>query len=223
MTDVQDEPSLRDRLRQSVITGTAITIPFILTLIVLGFVLSFVAQTLNPVVWLADYADAEVADPIVQATTVLTLIGLVIVVGVVAEYTDSERIVGGFHAVMESIPVVSSVYNSFRRMSDILIQSDVDSFQEVKLVEFPRRGTFAIGYLTGRPPAEVVAAAGHDEMLTLFVPLAPNPVMGGFLLYVPESNAHDVDLTVEESVQAIITSGVAHSQGDETGHRGGVG
>lgn len=214
MPSPQHKPSLKERLRQSVITGTAITIPFILTLIVLGFVFSFVAQTLNPVVWLANYLEVEVAAPIVQLTTVLTLLALIVLVGIVAEHTDGERIEGGFHAAMESIPGVSSLYNSFRRMSDILIESDVESFQEVKLVEFPRDGSYTIAYLTGRPPAELVAAMGHDEMLTLFVPFAPNPVMGGFLIYVSESRVIDVDMSVEESVQAIITSGVAHSQGN---------
>lgn len=216
MPSLQSEPSLRDRLRQSLITGTAITIPFILTVIVLGFVLSFVAQTLNPVVWLAAYADIEVAAPIVQATTLLTLLALIVAVGIVAEHTDGTRIAGGFHAAMESIPGVSSIYNSFRRMSDILIESDVESFQDVKLVEFPRDGSYTLAYLTGRPPAELVAAVGHEEMLALFVPFAPNPVMGGFLIYVPESRVIDVEMTVEESVQAIITSGVAHSQEDRT-------
>lgn len=204
--------SLSERLRQSLITGTAITIPFILTLIVFGVVLNFVAQTLNPVVRLANYLDIEVAAAVVQVTTVLTLIVLVLLVGLVAEHTSGERIVGGFHAMMESIPGVSSIYNSFRRMSDIVLESDVESFQEVKIIEFPRQGTFSLGYLTGRPPAEVVAAAGHDEMVTLFMPLAPNPMMGGFLIYIPESQVYDVDMTVEESVQAIITSGVAHSE-----------
>ncbi|MDL5360376.1 DUF502 domain-containing protein [Halalkalicoccus sp. NIPERK01] len=216
MSSPKRRPSLRNRLRQSVITGTAITIPFILTVIVLGFVLSFVAETLNPVVWLAAYADIEVAAPVVQATTILTLLALIVAVGIVAEHTDGTRIAGGFHAAMESIPGVSSIYNSFRRMSDILIESDVESFQDVKLVEFPRDGSYTLAYLTGRPPAELVAAAGHEEMLTLFVPFAPNPVMGGFLIYVPESRVIDVDMTVEESVQAIITSGVAHSQEDRT-------
>ncbi|KYH25737.1 hypothetical protein HAPAU_24150 [Halalkalicoccus paucihalophilus] len=214
MPSPQRQPSLRERLRQSLITGTAITIPFILTVIVLGFVLSFVAQTLNPVVWLAGYLDVEVAAPVVQVTTVLTLLVLIVAVGIVAEHTDGTRIAGGFHAAMESIPGVSSIYNSFRRMSDILLESDVESFQDVKLVEFPRDGSYALAYLTGRPPAELVAAAGHEEMLTLFVPFAPNPVMGGFLIYVPENRVIDIEMTVEESVQAIITSGVAHSQED---------
>lgn len=214
MPSPQRQPSLRDRLRQSLITGTAITIPFILTVIVLGFVLNFVSQTLNPAIWLAGYLDIQVADPVVELTTVLTLLTLIVAVGIVAEHTDGTRIAGGFHAAMESIPGVSSLYNSFRRMSDILIESDVESFQDVKIVEFPRDGTYTIGYLTGRPPAELVAAAGHEEMMTIFVPFAPNPVMGGFLIYVPEKRVIDVDMTVEESVQAIITSGVANSQND---------
>lgn len=220
MSNASSQSSLWDRLRQALITGVAITIPFILTVMVLGFVLNFVAQTLNPAVRLAEFFDIEIAPPLVQATTALTLVALVLAVGIVAENTDSKRIVGGFHAVMESIPGVSSIYNSFRRMSDILLESDVESFQEVKLVEFPRDGTYAIGYLTGRPPAEVVAATGHEEMLTIFVPFAPNPVMGGFLVYVPEKRTLDIDMTVEESVQAVITSGVAHSE-TETDSRSG--
>lgn len=212
MSDGSSQSPFRYRLRQSLITGTAITIPFILTVIVLGIVFNFVTQTLNPIVQFADYLDIEVPDPFVEATTVLTLLVLILVVGVVAEHTSGERVEGGFHAVMESIPGVSSIYNSFRRMSDILIESDIESFQEVKILEFPRQGTFTLAYLTGRPPAEIVAAAGHDEMVTLFTPFAPNPVMGGFLVYVPESRVYDVDMTVEESVQAIITSGVAHSE-----------
>ncbi len=215
MPSSSDYSTLRGRLRQSLITGTAITIPFILTVIVLGFVLNFVSQTLNPAIWLAEYFEIEVAAPLVEVTTVLTLLALILLVGIVAEHTNGTWIVGGFHAAMESIPGVSSIYNSFRRMSDILLESDVESFQEVKIIEFPRDGTYTIGYLTGRPPAELVAAAGHEEMLSIFVPFAPNPVMGGFLIYVPENRVIDVDMTVEESVQAIITSGVAHSRDED--------
>lgn len=220
MSDVSSQSPLRDRLRRSLITGAAITIPFILTAMVLGFVLNFVARTLNPVVWLADRSGVEIAAPIVQATTVLTLLMLVVIIGFVAEHTDGGWITNGFHDVMESIPVVSSLYTSFHRMSDIMLESDVESFQEVKLVEFPRDDTYVIGYLTGRPPAELVAATGHEEMLTMFVPFAPNPVMGGFLVYVPQKRVFDVDMTVEESAQAIITSGVAHSERETDGRSG---
>ncbi|WP_101295637.1 DUF502 domain-containing protein [Halegenticoccus soli] len=204
--------SIRETVRQAFITGTALTIPFIITLIVLGFVLDFVSRTLNPVVDLVNYYSIETfPELLIEASTVLTLVAVVLVIGLVAEHTPGERLAGVFHGVMESIPGVSSVYNSFRRMSDVLLENDTDSFQEVKLVEFPHEGTYALGYVTGTPSPAVREAAGYEDMTTLFVPLAPNPVMGGYLVYLPDEHIHDVDMTVEESIQAIVTSGVATS------------
>lgn len=202
----------RESIRRSLVTGTALTIPFIVTLMILGVVLDFVSRTLNPVVDLVEYFQLGwVPDLVVEASTLPTLLTIVLVVGVLAEHTEIDRVTGGVHAAMEAIPGVGSIYNGFRRMSDVLIESDVGSFQEVKLVEFPHEGTFSLGYLTGHPGETIRQAAGHDRMRTVFMPLAPNPVMGGFLVYLPEERIRDIDMTIEESVQAIVTSGVATS------------
>jgi hypothetical protein len=94
-------------------------------------------------------------------------------------------------------------------MSGLLLDSDTDSFQEVKLVEFPVEGSYAFAFLTADTPPVVEEATGHEGMVTLFVPMAPNPVMGGYVLHVSPDRVVDVDLTVEEGIQAIVTSGVA--------------
>lgn len=221
---VPHSPSSNDgfqnELRQAFVTGTALTIPLLLTVIVLGFVLNFVSQTLNPVVDIAEYLQlGELPDVVIEVSTILTLVVLILLVGLVAERTSPKRITGGVDAVMESIPGVSSVYNGFRQMSEVLVDGDVGSFQEVKLVEFPTRGTYSIGYLTGRPGPEVLDATGHRRMKTVFMPLAPNPVMGGFVVYLPEDRILDIDMTIEESVQTIVTSGVATSVPDRDATR----
>ena len=212
-------------VREWLITGAALTIPFIITVMVLAFVLNFVANALTPVVGALHFLglvgpvsaaartlglDAAYGPLLVQLGTVLTLLAVVFVVGFVATNSSSEREFSkGFHTAMEAIPGVGTVYTSFRRMSDVLVESDTKSFQDVKLIEFPNEGVYSFAFVTANPPKSIGEAAGHERMQTLFMPLAPNPVMGGFLVHVPAERVFDVDVTVEEAVSAIVTSGVA--------------
>ncbi|MFB6176988.1 MAG: DUF502 domain-containing protein, partial [Halobaculum sp.] len=126
--------------------------------------------------------------------------------GVASESNSTRRVGGSVEGVVEEIPGVGSVYSSFDRMSEVLLDSDAESFQEVKLLEFPHEGIFSLAFVTAETSAGVAADA---EMQVLFVPLAPNPVMGGFMVCVPESRVHDIDMTVQEAFQALVTSGVA--------------
>jgi uncharacterized membrane protein len=222
---------VRETLREWVITGAALTIPFLITVMVLAFVLNFVSDLLTPVVDAARYLGLispmvgmarslglgpEFGSVLIELGTILALVAIVLGVGIVATHTSSNREFSTFfHTAMEAIPGVGSVYTSFRRMSDVLIESDTSSFQEVKLIEFPNEGTYSFAFVTAEPPASVNDAAKHDDLRTLFMPLAPNPVMGGFLVHVPAEQVYDVDLTVEEAVSAIVTSGVAIGDTDD--------
>ncbi|EMA49345.1 MULTISPECIES: DUF502 domain-containing protein [Halococcus] len=222
---------VRETLREWVITGAALTIPFLITVMVLAFVLNFVSDLLTPIVGVARYfglvspmvvmarslgLGPEFGSVLIELGTVLVLVAIILGVGIVATHTSSDREFSKlFHTAMEAIPGVGSVYTSFRRMSDVLIESDTSSFQEVKLIEFPNEGTYSFAFVTAEPPASVDDAARHDDLRTLFMPLAPNPVMGGFLIHVPAEQIYDVDLTVEEAVSAIVTSGVAIGDTDD--------
>jgi uncharacterized membrane protein len=212
-------------LREWLITGVALTIPFLITVMVLAFVLNFLSNALTPAVEVArvlglvgpvvGVARAVGLSPafgsvFIEFGTVFALVAIVFLVGFVAHTTSSERkFAEWFHTAMEAIPGVGSVYTSFRRMSDVLLESDTSSFQDVKLIEFPNEGTYSFVFVTAQPPATIDEAASHEDLRTLFMPLAPNPVMGGFLVHVPAARVYDVDLTVEQAVSAIVTSGVA--------------
>ncbi|WP_338729322.1 DUF502 domain-containing protein [Haladaptatus sp. DJG-WS-42] len=211
--------SFKLRVRQIFLSGAALTIPLIITFIVLGFIVRFVSDILAPFVQVANYFwTINMPGFLVQATAIVATVVIIFVVGIVSEGTSGEHMADRFHTLVEAIPGVGGVYHSFRRMSDVLIESDTQSFQEVKIVEFPHEGAYTIGFLTADTPEEIETAAGHDDMQTLFLPLAPNPVMGGFLVHLPVEKVHDVDMTVEEGVRAIVTSGVAvgESSGEGT-------
>lgn len=202
---------VRHDLRQTMLSGLALTVPFFVTILILVWMVNVVSNVLNPVVtFLGGLGPlGGVGTVVVQLIALGLIVGVVLVVGVAAQHGPSSSLARRVEAVMEDIPGVGSIYTSVDRMSEVLLEGDTESFREVKLVEFPREGNFVLAFLTANSPPEIEAAAGHDDMLTVFVPMAPNPVMGGHLVNLPRDRIHHVDLTVEEGMQAIMTTGMA--------------
>ena len=201
-----------EQLRQMFISGAAITIPAVVTLVVLAFAVNFILGLISPVVTVAaDVFSLErnVPEEYMEALAVLTLLATVFAVGFVAETRSGDGLERAFDTAMARIPGVGSVYTSFNEMSKMLLSNDTQSFREVKLVEFPTAGAYTVAFVTADTPEVVNSATGNEEMTTLFMPMAPNPVMGGFVIHVTDERVHDVDLTVEEGIRSIVTSGVA--------------
>jgi uncharacterized membrane protein len=206
------------RLRDALITGAAITIPLLVTLIIVGFAVNFISNALNPVVGVV-YQGLGLSNlpryGVKVAATITLFVG-VLLVGLVAQRRPEDGSVeNSFDQLMARIPGIGSIYTSFNEMSELLLDSDTDSFQEVKLVEFPDEGSYTVAFLTADTPERVETATGHPDMQTLFLPMAPNPVMGGYVIHVSEERVTDVDMTVQEGIRSIVTSGVAIDDADQ--------
>jgi uncharacterized membrane protein len=219
MDALEEYDGLRGFARQAFVTGAAVTLPLIVTLVVLGAVVNFVSQQLDPVVgFFASVTGLRPASEFVlKLLAVLSLLAVIFCIGVWTERRPNRSGFGAFFDTLVSrIPGVGSLYQSIDEMSGLLLDSDTDSFQEVKLVEFPDQGSYAFAFLTADTPDVVREGVGEDEgMITVFLPMAPNPVMGGYVLHVAEEHVFDVDMTVEEGIQSIVTSGVATGRRSE--------
>jgi uncharacterized membrane protein len=206
-------PDPRPRLRDAFVTGLAITVPALVTVLVLFFAFDFLAGLLGPVTPLARRLVGPGGELPTYAIELLSagLLGVIILaVGLTAESQyGGGALAGRFESFLSNIPGLGYIYRSVDEISTLLLESDTESFQEVKLVEYPTEGTYALGFLTAETPDVVRESTGHGEMVTLFMPMAPNPVMGGFVLHVADERVHDVDMTVQEGVQSIVSSGVA--------------
>ena len=204
-----DAEDLYDLVRRSFITGTAIALPLIVTLIAISFAWSLVAGFLAPFVDVLDVVPGVNFPTIVlQLLTAIVVVLAILVVGIVAERRSSEsRLSAGMDYFMSSIPGVSTIYTSAQRIGDVIIENDAGSFRDVVLVEFPKEGIHMLAFVTAEPHPAIQADTDAD--LTLFLPLSPNPVMGGFLINVSEDRVVDVDMTVDEGISAVMTSGVA--------------
>lgn len=213
---IEPQERVTEVFRRSLVAGTAILLPLAVTLLLLQFVLGFISSRLTPVTKVVQNSVLLPDDTqlfIVKALTVATLVAIVLLLGFLAEYSQrGSRIGDAFDELMRAIPGIGSVYTSFDEMSRILLDSDTDSFQDVKLVEYPTRNSYAVAFKTADTPTEFENATGTEEMVTLFVPMAPNPIMGGFVVHVAADRVVDVDVTVEQGIRSIVTSGVAVDQ-----------
>ncbi|AEH36244.1 DUF502 domain-containing protein [Halopiger xanaduensis] len=203
-------------VKRWLVNGIVITIPLVATLVVLLVVFDFVLGVLSPVIEGVLYAwPNEPPRAVVQLLTLASLFGLFLLIGFVAEYTPGRYISQRVHQTMETIPGVSTVYESVRRASKILADDDTDQFKEVKLVEFPHEGAYMLGFLTAVTPDDIEQSVASEDMVTIMVPLGPNPTTNGFVMHMPRENVHDVDVTVEEAARSIATLGVASNGFDE--------
>lgn len=208
---------LTSNIKRWLINGVVITIPLAVTLILLSIVLNFVLNALSPIVLAILYVwPTDPPTVVVQLTTLLSLFGTLLLIGFVADYTAGQRISRTLHTTIESIPGVSTVYTSVRRASDILLDDDIDQFQDVKLVEFPHGNAHMIGFLTADTPATIENCLDDSELQTIVIPLGPNPTTNGFVVHVPAEHVSDVDMSVEAAARSIATLGVATEPVTET-------
>ncbi|WP_298834655.1 DUF502 domain-containing protein [uncultured Piscinibacter sp.] len=108
--------------------------------------------------------------------------------------------------LLNRIPIVKSIYNSIKQVSDTLFSSSGNAFREAVLVQYPREGAWTIAFVTGRPGGE---AAQHlvGDYLSVYVPTTPNPT-SGFFLMVPRRDVIELAMSVDEALKYVISMGV---------------
>lgn len=202
---------LRARIREGLIRGVVLTVPLALTLIILGFIANFIFSRLNPFVSVAEqlFGLPNIPTWVVEIFVLVFLILLILFIGLVSlEWKSFQRVESAFDDLMTSIPGVGPIYSSFNEMSELLLDSQSQSFKDVKFVEYPTDESYALAFVTADTPEYIEDATGHEDMVTLFMPMAPNPVMGGFVISVNRERVVDADMSVQQGIQAIVTSGV---------------
>jgi uncharacterized membrane protein len=117
--------------------------------------------------------------------------------------------------ILSRIPIVKSIYNSVKQVSDTLFSSNGQAFREAVLVQYPRAGCWTIAFVTGRPNGEVGERLPTDSV-SLYVPTTPNPT-SGFLLMVPAAEVVALEMSVDEALKYIISMGVVAPQSSQTG------
>ena len=136
---------------------------------------------------------------------------LVLLAGLLLTGAFAANIVGQWwlrqgHRLLIKIPIVKSIYNSVKQVSDTLFSSSGNAFREAVLVQYPREGAWTIAFVTGKPGGE---AAEHlsGDYVSVYVPTTPNPT-SGFFLMVPRADVIALRMSVDEALKYVISMGV---------------
>ncbi|RNJ26772.1 DUF502 domain-containing protein [Halosegnis longus] len=211
--------SMSEVVRRSFLTGIATVVPLIVTVLIVNFGVGYIDSALQPLVdglRGSPFGPNEFTDRQIKLLAVVVFLLFIFLLGLVAEFSKRGTKFGAyFDDFMSRIPGLGSVYTSFNEMSEIMLDSDTDSFQEVVFVEYPGEGSYTVAFKTAETPSVIERDTGHEDMVTLFMPMAPNPVMGGFVIHVSRDRVVDVDITVEQGLRSIVTSGVALTDSDD--------
>jgi uncharacterized membrane protein len=191
-------------IKRYFITGLVIWVPLVITVWVLELLVSTMDQTLHllpPQLRTESWLGVHVPG----MGVILTLV-VVFVTGVLAANIIGQRLVAFWEGVLARIPVVNSIYNGVKQVSDTVFSPSGQAFRKALLVQWPREGMWTIAFLTGTPGGDVVNHLPGD-MLSIYVPTTPNPT-GGYFVIVPRADVIELDMTVDEALKYIISMGV---------------
>ncbi|MFB6187699.1 MAG: DUF502 domain-containing protein [Halobacteriaceae archaeon] len=206
----QARKTVSEKFREAMLTGIAVVVPTLVTIYVFSIGVDVLAQMLAPIISVLRRSGftSQVSQTIVLLIAIIIIIGITFTIGFFANFKGGRQAISYFDFVMERLPGIGTVYKSFRKMGDVMTDQSESNFQDVKLVEFPNDGVYTLGFELIETPAQIRESAQEPNMQTLFLPLAPNPFMGGFLAHLPNENIIDVDMPVEEGVRAVVSMGI---------------
>jgi uncharacterized membrane protein len=197
--------SLSARLRAYFLAGVIVTAPIGITVLLIWQFITFLDSQVGSL--LPDRYNPESYLPFsVPGLGLLITIAFLTLVGFLAAGLAGRTLVRIGERLLSRMPVVRSVYGTLKQIFETVLAQSSRSFREVVLVEYPRRGLGAIGFVTGPTQGEVQARSG-EELVNVFLPTTPNPT-SGFLLFVPRRDLVHLDMTIEEAMKLVISGGI---------------
>jgi uncharacterized membrane protein len=143
--------------------------------------------------------------------TVLCIVG----VGFLTTNLVGRRVVSLYEALIKRVPVLSTIYQGVKQLLEAVFSSDSSRFSEVVYIEYPRKGIWSIGFVTGPTFERANDKIGY-KCVNVFVPTTPNPT-SGFYLLVPRDNTISAELTVEQAFKLIMSAGIVSPEIEAAG------
>lgn len=207
--------NIRLVLRRYFVAGVLAFAPIAVTLWAIAWIVRRLDNLLLPTVlrWIFPATQDPPTIPLLGA--VFTLV-VILLFGVVARHLFGWELVRLWERLLSRVPLARNIYAAVKQLFQAIFRSNDASstFNRVAIIEYPRKGLFALAFLTG-PVRGIDVSRLPPDMMNVFVPTTPNPT-SGFYLLVPEADLIPVDLSVEQAFKLVMSAGLV-SPGDEIG------
>lgn len=190
---------IRGYLRAYFITGLLVTLPLGLTYWILKVLLQSMESLIGNPIQL--YLDIYI-----PGMGIILLISLILLIGIFARNFIGRKLGGLGEKILNKIPLVRNIYTSIKQIVTTIFMQGKSNFRGVVLVEYPRRGAYSVGFVTGDTKGQIQRIT-EDNLVNVFVPTTPNPTSGFFILF-PENDITLLNMTVEEGMKMIISAGM---------------
>lgn len=194
--------------RRYFITGLVIWVPLVITLWVLDLLVSLMDRTLL-LLPEAVRTESWLGVHVPGLGVILTLL-IVFATGILAANMIGQRLVAYWEGLLARIPVVNSIYNGVKQVSDTLFSGSGHAFRKVLLVRYPHAQAWSLAFQTNIP--EEVGSRLQGDYVAVFIPTTPSPV-NGFYFYVRREEVIETDLSVETALKYIVSMGVVTANG----------
>ncbi len=192
-------------MRGYFLAGLLVVAPIGITFWLSWLVLTFIDARVTPLIPEAYNPNTYVPFGI-PGLGVLVLVLFITFVGVLTRVLLGRWIVRGGEHLLSRMPVVRTIYGATKQIVETVLAHQSDAFRQAVLFEYPRRGIWAVGFVTGKTLGEVQNMT-EDEVVNVFLPTTPNPT-SGFLLFLPRRELIELSMSVEDAIKMIISGGI---------------
>lgn len=193
------------RLRAYFFAGILVTAPIGITLYLTWLMIAFIDGQVTPLIPARYNPETYLPFGIPGLGVVVAVVFLTLVGALTAGFLG-RLLVRASDRVMQRMPVVRNIHSALKQILETVLAQQSKAFRQVVLVEYPRRGIWTLGFITGQTLGEVQNVT-QEEVLNVFVPTTPNPT-SGFLLFVPRSDALVLSMSVEDGIKMVISGGI---------------
>ncbi len=208
--------------RASFLTGLVVVLPVGLTIYVVWGVVGWIDGWILPLIpaqWQPEALMQRVFGPNsnfpVRGVGVLVFLVVTAAIGWVARGLIGRSVIRRAEGLVDRMPVVRSVYSGVKQITETFFAKAEKSFERTCLIQFPRQGLWAVGFVAAAPKGEIAERLPQgDGMIAVFVALTP--LTSGMLLYVPAREVIFLDIKADEAVKLIVSAGLVYPVSKET-------
>ena len=193
------------RTKRYFITGLTVFLPVLLTVylmvLIFNFTDNFLGKFIKPFFY---WLDVEY----IRGLSILIFIALIILLGFLFTHFLGRRLYPIIERQLLKLPFFRQVYPTMKEIAIFLFSREKPTFKQVVLVQYPRKGVYAVGFLVNDSSKELCAKTGQD-LCNVFIPTSPTP-LSGFVSLIPREEIITTDITIEQAFKFFASDGVVN-------------